>query len=98
LKWIQFSLQIIKRFEKENDFLIPIWQWVETHLEAEPGPTSFFFSSQFLRVAQLSRPSLTSIGTSPACLASPTRVACVRPNHFTVFSLTRYRPIIDPTR
>jgi hypothetical protein len=27
---IQISLQIIKTFEKENDFLIPIWQWDET--------------------------------------------------------------------
>jgi hypothetical protein len=43
-------LQIIKRFEKK-DFLIPIWQWAETQLEAEPGLTGFFFSSQFCRVA-----------------------------------------------
>jgi hypothetical protein len=43
LNWIQISLQIIKRFEKEKDFLIPIWQWAETQLEAEPGPTNFSF-------------------------------------------------------
>jgi hypothetical protein len=44
LNWIQISLQIIKRFEKEKEFLIPIWQWVETQLEVEPGPTSRSFS------------------------------------------------------
>jgi hypothetical protein len=38
-------LQIIKRFEKEKEFLIPIWQWVETQLEAEPGLASLFFPS-----------------------------------------------------
>jgi hypothetical protein len=36
-------LQIIKRFKKENDFLIPIWQWAKTQLQAEPGPASFSF-------------------------------------------------------
>jgi hypothetical protein len=40
---IQISLQIIKRFEKEKDFLIPIWQWAETQLEAELGPMNFSF-------------------------------------------------------
>jgi hypothetical protein len=44
LCWIQISLQIIKRFEKEKDSLIPIWQWAKTQLEAEPGPASRFFS------------------------------------------------------
>jgi hypothetical protein len=52
-------LQIIKRFEKEKDFLVPIWQWAETQLEAEPGPTSFSFSLPFLyfHAAQPSQPS-----------------------------------------
>jgi hypothetical protein len=36
-------LQIIKRFKKENNFLIPIWQWAKTQLQAEPGPASFSF-------------------------------------------------------
>jgi hypothetical protein len=44
LNRIQISLQIIKRFEKEKDFLIPIWQWAETQLDAEPGPASRSFS------------------------------------------------------
>jgi hypothetical protein len=73
-------LQIIKRFEKEKDYLIPIWQWAETQLEAKPGLTGFPFSSQFLRVAQPSQPSLTSIGTGPAYLAPPMRAAHVRPS------------------
>jgi hypothetical protein len=30
--------------EKEKEFPIPIWQWAETQLEAEPGPTSRSFS------------------------------------------------------
>jgi hypothetical protein len=37
-------LQIIKKLKKEKDFLIPIWQWVETQLEAKSGPASFPFS------------------------------------------------------
>jgi hypothetical protein len=37
-------LQIIKSFEKEKDFLIPIWQWAETLLEAKPGPASHSLS------------------------------------------------------
>jgi hypothetical protein len=41
-------LQIIKRFEKEKEFLTPIWQWAETQLEAEPGPASRSLSSPFL--------------------------------------------------
>jgi hypothetical protein len=41
-------LQIIKRFEKEKEFLIPIWQWAETQLEAELGPASRSLSSPFL--------------------------------------------------
>jgi hypothetical protein len=36
-------LQIIKRFEKEKDFLIPIWQSAQTQLEVEPGLASFSF-------------------------------------------------------
>jgi hypothetical protein len=35
-------LQIIKIFEKEKEFLIPIWQWAETQLEAEPGQPLVF--------------------------------------------------------
>jgi hypothetical protein len=49
LNWIQISLQIIKRFEKEKDFLIPIWQSAQTQLEVEPGLASFsFFPPIFL--------------------------------------------------
>jgi hypothetical protein len=33
---IQISLQIIRRFEKEKDFLIPIWQWAETSWKLSP--------------------------------------------------------------
>jgi hypothetical protein len=40
LNWTQISLQIMKRFEKEKDFLTPIRQWAKTRLVAEPGPTS----------------------------------------------------------
>jgi hypothetical protein len=94
-------LYFIKRFEKENDFLIPIWQWAETQLEAEPGPTGFFFSSQFLRVAYPSQPSLTSIGPSAACPASPVHAARVRPSKASSDPTTLPsfpRPVIDPTR
>jgi hypothetical protein len=41
---IQISLQIIKIFEKEKEFIIPIWQWAETQLEAEPCLASRSFS------------------------------------------------------
>jgi hypothetical protein len=41
-------LQIIKRFEKEKEFLSPIWQWAETQLEAKPGPASRSLSAPFL--------------------------------------------------
>jgi hypothetical protein len=49
--WIEFKLvwQIIKRFEKEKEFLTAIWQWAETQLEAELGPASRSLSSPFLQ-------------------------------------------------
>jgi hypothetical protein len=41
-------LQIIKIFEKEKEFLTPIWQWAETQLEAEHGSASCSLFSPFL--------------------------------------------------
>jgi hypothetical protein len=74
LNWIQISVQIIKRFEKEKDFLTPIWQWGETQQEAEPSPASFSFTTPIFPSFALPSwaiPAGLRFGTGPAEPAWP---------------------------
>jgi hypothetical protein len=89
LNWIQISLQIIKRFENENKFLISIWQWAETQLEAEPGPASRSFCLPLSPLLHGPRSGPACPTASSACPSQPTERAPPLNAH-----LTRYQP--DP--
>jgi hypothetical protein len=78
LNWIQINLQIIKIFEKEKEFLIPIWQWAETQLEAEPGQPLRFPPHFSTLTRPTERPSLPSGFLSVAQLAYRARPASQR--------------------
>jgi hypothetical protein len=91
LNWIQISLQI-KKIEKEKEFLIPIWQWDETQLEAEPDLPSRSFSLPLSPLphsprsdpacpaASSARPSRPT-GRTPPLNAHPTRYQPDPPPH-----------------
>jgi hypothetical protein len=88
---IQISLQIIKIFEKEKEFLIPIWQWAETQLKDEPGPASHSFSLPLPPLPHSPRNGLAGLPASSARPSRPTGRAPPLNAH-----PTRYQPDLPP--
>jgi hypothetical protein len=82
--------------EKEKEFPIPIWQWAETQLEAEPGPASRFFPSPFLHsrtTHEEAQPTQRLPQRGPAGLLGAPRLAThIRPVINPICHHTRYRP------